>query len=174
MKLWMNNDFSEIYNLEAITNEERDNFHYDEHRQTAYYNMLGKFKGFDWQAGIRGEYSNININDSANTDFFVFLPQFSISRKFKENQTVKISFRRQIRRPSANNLNPFVTWTDSLHQRIGNPDLKPSYENKLELSYAKNFGSNYISPKRLAICVGRGFEAPTYQTVTNFRKCIKV
>ena len=147
LKLWMDNDFSEIHNLETITNEESRNFHYDEHRQTAYYNMLGKLKGFDWQAGIRGEYSNINIGDSTNTDYFAFLPQFNISRKLENNQTVKFSFRRQIRRPSANNLNPFVTWTDSLHQRIGNPDLNPSYENRLELSYAKNFGSNYISPK---------------------------
>jgi outer membrane receptor protein involved in Fe transport len=144
---WMNNDFSDIYNLETITNEKSSNFQYNEHRQAAYYNVLGKIRKIDWQAGIRGEYSNLNINDSTKTDYFVFLPQFSLSRKIEKNQSLKFTYRRQIRRPSARNLNPFITWTDSLHRRIGNQNLKPSYENQLELTYAKNIGSNYLSPK---------------------------
>lgn len=146
-KSWMSNDFTNAYSLESLTNEIVDNFTYDEHRQTAYYNLIGKLNKFNWQLGVRGEYSSLNIQDTTKTDFFVFLPQFNISYQMEKQQSLKFSFRRQIQRPSAYNLNPFVTWMDSLHIRVGNPDLKPSYENRMELTYAKNIGSNYISPK---------------------------
>jgi hypothetical protein len=34
-----------------------------------------------------------------------------------------------------------------LHLRIGNPNLDPAIENRIELTYSKNFKSNFISPK---------------------------
>lgn len=146
-KQWVDNDFSDVFDSELNPEGYTDNFKFNETRQTGYYNLLGKKEKLSWQAGVRGEYSDLNINDTVSKDYFVFLPQVSLSYAVNKENTFKLSFRRQIHRPSVHSLNPFETWSDSLHVRTGNPDLNPALENKLEFSYAKNFGSNYISPK---------------------------
>jgi len=144
---WMDNDFTKIYAVEEVSNEEVDEFNYQETRQIAYYNLSGKIKKLSWQAGIRGEYSWLDINDNAHADYTVLLPQFSLNQGLPKEQSLKFSYRKQIFRPSINSLNPFEVWTDSLHVRIGNPHLDPAIENRFELTYSKNFKSNFLSPK---------------------------
>jgi len=144
---WMDNGFTNRYSIEEITNGQEEDFSYRETRQTAYYNLSGKIKKFSWQAGLRGEYSWLDINSVSNTDYTVLLPQVSFNQSLPKEQSLKFSYRKQVFRPSVNNLNPFDIWTDSLHLRRGNPDLDPALENRFELSYAKNIKSNYISPK---------------------------
>jgi ferric enterobactin receptor len=144
---WMNNDFTNKYTIENITTDQVQDFGYRETRQTAYYNLSGKVKKLSWQAGLRGEYSWLDINSTTTTDYTVLLPQVSMNLAMAKEQSLKFSYRKQIYRPSASDMNPFDVWTDSLHMRRGNPDLKPAIENKLELTYSKNFKSNYFSPK---------------------------
>jgi hypothetical protein len=145
-ELWMNN---ELFNTTGNEGEIRatEQFDYTESRRAGYYNVIGTVKKINWQAGIRGEYSRVELSDTLSVDFTILLPQFSLSRSFEKGQNVKLSFRRKLLRPYIQDLNPFVTWNDSLHVRVGNPNLKPALENRLELSYAKNFGNNYLSPK---------------------------
>jgi ferric enterobactin receptor len=144
-ELWMNNDFTN--SLADYTGELYETFSYRESRQAAYYNLTGKIKNISWQAGLRGEYSNITIEDSTIIGNAALLPQISLSRNFGKNQSLKLTYRKKVNRPYISDLNPFVTWTDSLHVRKGNPELKPAFENNLELAYSKNFGSNFVSPK---------------------------
>ncbi|MBN1953313.1 MAG: outer membrane beta-barrel protein [Bacteroidales bacterium] len=143
---WMNNDFAvtNALNISELKNEE---FHYTENWNAAYYNIMGKVNTFSWQAGVRLEYTGINIEDTTNITLMSLLPQVSLSQDLGNMQSVKLTFRRKLYKPGMSDLNPFTTWTDSLHVRIGNPDLRPAIENRLELSYSKNFGSNYLSPK---------------------------
>jgi hypothetical protein len=144
---WMNNNYINGYTIEEITNEKVEEFGYNESRQSAYYNLSGKIKKYSWQAGLKGEYSNIHINSTSSTDYLVLLPQFNFSRSMEKEQNLKLSYRKQIFRPSISDLNPFETWSDSLHVSRGNPDLNPAMENRFELTYSKNFKANYISPK---------------------------
>ena len=144
---WMGNEFTNASAIEGVTKESVEKFNYRETRQTAYYNLSGKVKKLAWQAGVRGEYSWLDINSETTTDYTVLLPQFSLSESLAKDQTLKLTYRKQIFRPSASDMNPFEVWTDSLHLRTGNPNLDPAIENKIEFSYAKNFKSNYISPK---------------------------
>jgi hypothetical protein len=143
----MGNDYSTTSTIEGVTNETMEEFQYRETRQTAYYNISGKIKKFSWQAGVRGEYSWLDIDSEITSDYTVLLPQFSLSQSLPKDQTLRLTYRKQIYRPSANEMNPFEVWTDSLHLRIGNPELDPAIENKIEFTYSKNFKSNYISPK---------------------------
>lgn len=144
---WTDNDF--FYNSEQAnqSDEYTDSFSYDERRQQVYYNATGKLNAFDWQAGLAGEYSSLNINRTDNIDNFIFLPQASLKRELAENSNIKFSFRRKIQRPDPYKMYPFETWTDPLHVRKGNPDLDPAFENNFELTYSKNFDSNFLSPK---------------------------
>jgi hypothetical protein len=143
----MNSRFSSEYTVEDITDGYNETFSYLETRQTAYYNTSGKVKKTTWQAGLRGEYSWLDINSVATNDYAVLLPQVSFNQSLPKDQSMKITYRKQVFRPSINNLNPFEVYTDSLHMRKGNPDLEPALENRFELSYTKNFKSNYLSPK---------------------------
>ncbi len=144
---WTNNDFTSSYMLDEVLYENPDEFTYVETRQTAYYNLSGKVKKFSWQAGLRGEYSWLEINSDAHADYVVLLPQVSLNQAFGKDQSMKFSYRKQIFRPSVGSLNPFDVWTDSLHLRRGNPDLDAAIENRFELTYTKNFKANYLSPK---------------------------
>lgn len=144
---WMNNKFQNHYMIEEVEQSQEDEFSYRENRQVAYYNLSGKIKKFSWQTGLRGEYSWLDINQLATADYTVLLPQVSLNQSFDKEQNLKFTFRKQVFRPSINNLNPFEVYTDSLHIRRGNPDLDPALENRIELSYSKNFKSNYLSPK---------------------------
>ena len=161
---WMNNDFTNRYTIEDISHEQLDKFNYRETRQTVYYNLSGKIKKFNWQAGIRGEYSWLDINSAATTDYTVLLPQVSLSQGLGKEQSIKFTFRKQIYRPSPSDLNPFEVWTDSLHLRHGNPNLDPALQNNFELAYTKNFKSNYISPKAFFRYTNNGIQDVT--TVT--------
>lgn len=143
----MENDFTKRYTVEEVENTNVDEFEYFESRQTAYYNLSGKIKKLNWQAGLRAEYSWLDINSVSNSDYAVLLPQVSLNHPFSKEQSVKFSYRKQIFRPSVNSLNPFETWTDSLHVRIGNPNLDAAIENRFELTYSRNFKANFISPK---------------------------
>jgi hypothetical protein len=144
---WMNNEFTNQSDIEDVAVETTENFEYVETRQTAFYNLSGKVKKLSWQAGLRGEYSWINVNSSSTSDYAVLLPQVSLNQTLPKEQSLKFSYRKQIFRPSANNLNPFDQWIDSLHVRRGNPNLDASLENRFELTYSKNFKSNYLAPK---------------------------
>lgn len=144
---WMNNKFNNNFSSETISGDMNDKFQYQENRQAAYYNMSGKVKKLSWQLGLRGEYSYLTINNNSNSDYIVLLPQVSLSRSIDKETSIKFSYRKQIYRPNINSLNPFATWSDSLHMRIGNPDLEPAIENRYEFTYSKNFKNNFISPK---------------------------
>jgi len=143
---WMDNRFTNRYTIEEIESETIQDFSYLESRQIGYYNLSGKIAKFSWQAGVRGEYTGIEVEDTY-TDYAVLLPQVSFSQSLPKEQSLKLTYRKQVFRPSVNNLNPFVQWMDSLHVRMGNPNLDPALENRIELTYSKNFKSNYISPK---------------------------
>ncbi len=144
---WMGNEFTKESTIEGVSDESVEEFNYRETRQTAYYNVSGKIKKMSWQAGVRGEYSWLDIDSETTTDYTVLLPQFSLSQNLEKDQNLRLTYRKQIYRPSASDMNPFEVWTDSLHLRTGNPDLDPAIENKIEFSYSKNFKANYISPK---------------------------
>jgi hypothetical protein len=144
---WMENEFTNRYTIEDVTDETFQDFRYVETRQTAYYNLTGKAGKFSWQTGIRGEYTWLNIDDNTKTDYFVALPQISLNQGFNKDQSLKFSYRKQIFRPYISSLNPFDTYIDSLHMRRGNPNLDPAIENRFELAYTKNFKANYLSPK---------------------------
>jgi hypothetical protein len=144
---WTNNEFIDNYSMESVSLSTDDKFQYQENRQAAYYNVSGKIKKFTWQLGVRGEYTRLDINKESSSDYFVLLPQVNLNRNFEKDQSIKLSYRKQIYRPNVSSLNPFEVWSDSLHVRTGNPDLEPTVENRFELSYSKNFKTNYVSPK---------------------------
>ena len=98
--------------------------------------------------GMRDEYTNITLPvDTTNPSYNSFIPSAVISRKLKNNQTLKLSYTKRIQRANYQTLNPYIDATDPLNLLQGNPYLKPERTDAAELSYFKFFkgGSSILA-----------------------------
>ncbi len=107
-------------------------------------------KGFGMMAGVRYENTQINGGfDQGNKDFSNdydnFLPSITISKKFKDFSTIKLSYNERINRPSLREINPFVDNINEENISFGNPDLSPENNKQIELSYSKFFKGAMIN-----------------------------
>lgn len=94
---------------------------------------------FTIQAGGRYEYTTItaNFSDEADLeigDYGTFVPSVNLSKKLKNNRTLKFGYSRRIARPSLRFLNPNINAANPLNISQGNPNLQPEFTDQLELS----------------------------------------
>lgn len=97
---------------------------------------------FDYQAGIRPEYSD-RLIEPTDTSFKLqkmdWFPSIHLSKKFAWDIETQLSFSRRLNRPRAMDLVPTSVKVDKELIRTGNPGLEPEYENAYELSIRKPF-----------------------------------
>lgn len=91
---------------------------------------------FSTTAGIATEQTNIwfelfKENRDAKNNYWTWLPFANINKNWKDNLNLTLSWRRSIRRPGINELNPTIDFSDPYNVRFGNE--------KLEASTADNF-----------------------------------
>ncbi len=120
-------------------------FQYSELRNAAYAGLIYNYKKFGFQANGRAEYSNVDINNTSNTDYLCFLPSANIQYKYTKSQNIKLTFNRRIVRPGIGDLYPFLK-SSGLTFTQGNPYLVPEYDDRYQITYTLNLGKNYISP----------------------------
>ncbi|MDD5570605.1 MAG: outer membrane beta-barrel family protein [Bacteroidales bacterium] len=116
----------------------------------AYATFSGKWKKFEYQIGLRGEYNDRllkqkTLNKSYKYDKLDFFPTASISKQFKKDNQLQLSFSRRIERPYDMLLNPMPMYSDKYFRVYGNPELLPEYINSFELNYMKKYKSSYFS-----------------------------
>ncbi len=114
---------------------------------TTYGNKIGNYQ---FQAGLRGEYTDRRIKDdrvsTANTiNRFDLFPTLHLARNFENGHQVMLSYSRRINRPRGWYLEPFITYIDAHTVRKGDPNINPEYLNSYELGYQKTFGTSFIS-----------------------------
>lgn len=118
-----------------------NHFIYHENVLAGYASYKGKFSDkVSYQAGLRGEYSNIEGNsvtlDQINTqEYFNLFPSAFIQHKVSDNYQIVYNANRRITRPNYRLLNPFVYYIDPLTSERGNPNLKPQYSNNFEMNH---------------------------------------
>ncbi len=99
-------------------------------------------KKYGIKMGGRMEYTKISGSSTStqfvafDNDYYTFVPSITISRTFKNYQTVKISYNKHIQRPSLFYLNPFRNASDPINQSEGNSSLSPEISNNIELGYS--------------------------------------
>ncbi|MDB4303230.1 TonB-dependent receptor [Desulfosarcina sp.] len=117
----------------------------------AVYAVFGnKFKGFDYQLGLRGEYTYRNISvtntgESSIVDRFDYFPSVHIAKKVTDNNQLMGSYSRRVDRPRSYYLEPFETYIDENTRRVGNPDLLPEYTDSYEIGYLRTLASGSFS-----------------------------
>jgi hypothetical protein len=107
-------------------------------------------KDFSVTGGISAENTNIVFNlDNSSKDignqYWSYLPFANINRSWKDVLNLTLSYRRTIRRPGVNELNPFEDSTDLHNTRVGNPDLKASMSHNIDLVLGRNVKSFFAN-----------------------------
>lgn len=117
----------------------------------ALYAVFGnKFKGFDYQLGLRGEYTYRNIavlntGENSLVDRFDYFPTVHLSKKVTDKNQFMGSYSRRIERPRGYYLEPFETYIDENTRRLGNPELLPEYTDSYEIGYLRTLSSGSFS-----------------------------
>ena len=101
--------------------------------------------GLGLKAGLRHELTNVSGNWKSNQtpefekSYNNFLPNVVFSKSFSPIQSLKLSFSQRISRPSVRHINPNENRLDNRNITIGNPNLKPTITEQLELGF-NSFG----------------------------------
>lgn len=131
----------------TINNVEADNlFEYGELRNSVYGGVTFNLKKIGMQALLRVENSHISADSVTRPDYTCFLPSFNLQYKFSVAHNLKFTYNRRINRPGIYDMNPYFRTDQNYSITQGNPDLRPDYRDRLQLTYTWNFGSNYFSP----------------------------
>ncbi|MEQ1732443.1 MAG: TonB-dependent receptor [Bacteroidia bacterium] len=118
---------------------------YTDANYAGYANASGAMLGLNYMAGVRYENVQVNLTVPKNNGKFSysianFFPSLFLNKVVKKS-TVGISYSRRIRRPSAEQLNPFPEYDDPTSLRVGNPLLKPEFINSFEATFNTTYNA---------------------------------
>jgi hypothetical protein len=123
-----------------------DHFIYAEHINAAYVSAAKEWKRWAIKGGLRMENTRMHGHQPGNVvmadssfkrNYTNFFPTFYLSWKADSagRHTITVSYGSRIRRPSYQQLNPFLFYNDRYSYSAGNPWLNPHYMNAVELKY---------------------------------------
>lgn len=144
----------QLYNTSTTNYELSDEFshlvEFDKNIHAAYVTYADNIKKFDYQVGLRAEYTYRKIiqkdNNEINTiDRIDYFPTLHLSYNLTDNQQFMCSYTQRVRRPKNWQLEPVYTWIDTYHLILGNPELKPQYIDSYELNFLNKWKSNSFS-----------------------------
>jgi hypothetical protein len=135
--------------VDAITTPDynkSNHFIYNENINAGYINLSRETQKLSMQAGLRVEHTRSNGHQKGNImkadstfdrQYISFFPTVYLSYKFDSTAThqVGLNYGRRIDRPYYQDLNPFISPIDKFTYYTGNPFLKPSFTQSLQLSH---------------------------------------
>lgn len=147
------NELDTDYTLEFNENGEfvldenvSNNLIFKEQINAVYTQFGSKIKNkFSYLLGLRLESTRITINqitsgDFDKKDYLGLFPTVNLGYEFSEKQSITLGFNRRISRPRSRFINPFPSRSSATNLFQGNPDINPSYSNKVDLGYLNRFG----------------------------------
>ncbi len=135
-----------------------NNVKYKETVNAGYFNYANKWKSFQYQLGLRMEFSKLDghLMDSALSFGYKYpeklkniwdamFPSIFITKKLTENQDIQFNYSRRIRRPDFWEVNPFISINDPQNISQGNPALHPEYTHSFEFNYFNQYkGGSFL------------------------------
>jgi ferric enterobactin receptor len=115
------------------------------------YGILGnKTKKMSYQVGLRAEITDITTilretNQSNPRNYTNLFPSAHFTYNLTKENALQVSFSRRVRRPTYNDLSPFVTFSDQRNFFSGNPDLNPEFSNAFDLGHINYFERGSIT-----------------------------
>lgn len=117
-----------------------DEFVYDENIYAAYFQVDRDWGKWAVALGLRAEQTDVDGDSRSlgqvNTqEYFELFPNVAITNQVNDNNALTLSYRRSIERPRYESLNPFTYFINDNNVNTGNPDLQPSFTDKLNLNW---------------------------------------
>lgn len=93
--------------------------------------------GFSMQPSISHSKTFIGAQkiDDLKQDVINYAPMAQLNYRWSRNQNLRIRYFGNTDQPSVSQLSPVVDVSDPLNVSFGNPDLKPSFEHRLNINY---------------------------------------
>ncbi len=94
-------------------------------------------------AGVAADQTNINFdfhtnNPDTTNSYWTPLPFVTFNSGWKDIWNVNVKYRRTIRRPGINELNPTIDFSDAYNTRFGNPQLEASTVHNFDVVLGRN------------------------------------
>ncbi|MFV0540594.1 MAG: TonB-dependent receptor domain-containing protein [Aestuariibaculum sp.] len=147
------NELDTDYTLEYYDNGDyildtdvSNNLIYREYVNAAYTQFGSKIKKkFSYLLGLRLEDTRITIDQATSGDFerknyLGLFPTINLGYEINEDQSLLFGYNRRISRPRSRFINPFPSRSSATNIFQGNPDINPSYSNKVDLGYLTKIG----------------------------------
>ena len=112
---------------------------------SAIYGQFGKkIKKFSYLLGLRGEFTNIDIDllnsqKSDKKEYSQFFPTLNIGYELTDDESITIGVSKRLRRPRSWFLNPFPSRTSETNIFVGNIDLDPTFTTAYDIGYLKKW-----------------------------------
>jgi len=136
------NNYDYLLQQYMVNNGLTNNFVFTSNIYSAYASFnLHTTNNWSFRIGGRGELTDMGFDLSTLAQqynikpYINIFPNMSVSRMFKDRYTVGLSYGGRINRPREYALNPQIETVDSTNISYGNPDLKPSYTQQIDLSF---------------------------------------
>ncbi|MET0243454.1 MAG: outer membrane beta-barrel protein, partial [Flavitalea sp.] len=99
-------------------------------------------EGMSVTAGLNAEFTSVmfdlkNVNSKADNSYLSWLPFVNFNRTWHESLNLTASYRKTIRRPGIDQLNPAIDYSNPYNTRFGNPDLAASTSHNFDLVLGK-------------------------------------
>ncbi|MCB0445743.1 MAG: TonB-dependent receptor family protein, partial [Gelidibacter sp.] len=127
-------------------NDLSNNLNYKEQINAIYSQFGSKIKAkLSYLFGLRMESTRITIDQATSGDFdkkqyLGLFPTVNLGYELSEKQSLSLGYNRRISRPRSRFINPFPSRSSATNLFQGNPDLEPSYSNKVDFGYLNRFG----------------------------------
>ena len=125
-----------------------NNLKYHQHITTARAGLrYDIMKDFFINGGIQVEHTATNFDLENSTDtyannYWSYLPFATIIKKWSNEISITLSYKKTIQRPGLNELNPSVDYSDPNNRRFGNPFLLPYFTDNFDIIIGK-WNKNY-------------------------------
>lgn len=131
-----------------------NDYEYEETINAGYINYANKWKGIQFQVGLRMEFSKLDgrLIDSNFTFGYKYpkdlkhlfdatFPSIFLTKKLDDHQDIQLNYSKRISRPRFWQVNPFIDINDPLTIDKGNPGLSPELTSSFEFNYSNQFPS---------------------------------
>ena len=105
---------------------------------------------FYLNGGLQSEYTQTyfdvkNSSDQYLNNYWSLLPFANLVKKWKNEVSITVSYKRTVQRPRLNELNPSVDYGDPYNTRSGNPYLQAYYADNIDFIFGKWNKQYYIN-----------------------------
>jgi outer membrane receptor protein involved in Fe transport len=117
-----------------------NHFLYKETVNAGYVNYSAQYKKLELMAGLRAEQTisegnSVTLANVVKRNYTQLFPSVFLSYNQSENNQFSFAYSRRVQRPNYEKLNPFLFFLDQYTYQQGNPQLKASVSDNMEISH---------------------------------------